>query len=535
MDSNSKNIFNLYKKVLNEAAGADVPFEKPMMAMKKQTASPKGIQQQASQLKGQVGQLAQQALEPDVSSDDIVKQAQPLVAAANSELKAAGQIKQDPTSLVDIPRFGDSDLVSWTTKEMETEFPEMSIRQVEEQAEAAYDLKESFLLIGDPGVGKSSIFKQVGKRVSDQKNKEFVEWFDLGEEERDNIIADPSQYFVYVDIRLADQSRDEIIGVPLRTDKPYTVYSPPSWAKLFTTPGADGFLFLDEFNQGLKEVKDAAFKIVLDRVLGDRRMAKDVGVVAACNMGQMFGNEAISPANINRFGAGVLIVSPDEWREYAVSVGIDDAIIAFTKAIPENALYKEPNGENPFVTPRVLEKISKGIEHFRKKYDEYTAMGRPYNAMEQIRLFAAQRAGVPWANRFDTFLKHIQSFDMGKILKDPKKYLKDQPLDKMLALIVFVSNKLRIASQNAKSNPENVTPEDREVMIGLAKIMTHLSPEAVCVMFETLNKDMPRDLITFLLDFVVYEEFEPAVKKEFLGEVLPRIKKIIAGGSCSAK
>jgi hypothetical protein len=94
---------------------------------------------------------------------------------------------------------------------------------------------------------------------------------------------------------------------------------------------------------------------------------------------------------------------------------------------------------------------------------------------------------------------------------------------------------LRIASQNAKSNPENVTPEDREVMIGLAKIMTHLSPEAVCVMFETLNKDMPRDLITFLLDFVVYEEFEPAVKKEFLEEVLPRIKKIIAGGSCAAK
>jgi len=531
MDSNSKNIFNLYKKVLNEAVGGEVPFSKPMQMVKGKQVNPKSVQQKASQLKGQAGEIAQQAQEPEISSDDIVKQAQPLISAANKEAQVASQIKQDPTSIVDIPRFGDSDLISWK----ETEFPEMSIRQVEEQAEAAYDMKESFLLIGDPGVGKSSIFKQVSKRIANEKNKEYVEFFDLSDEERDALIQDPTSYFVYVDLRLAEMDRSDVVGVPVKSDKPYTVYSPPSWAYLLTREGADGFLFLDEFNQGSKEVKDAAFKIVLDRVLGDRRIAKDVGIVAACNMGELFGNEPISPANINRFGAGVLVVNPDEWRDYAVNAGIDDAIVAFTKAVPEDALYKEPNGENPFVTPRVLEKISKGIEYFRKKYDEQKASGRSFNAMENIRLFAAQRAGVPWANRFDTFLKHIQSFDMGKILKDPKKYLKDQPLDKMLALIVFVANKLRIASQNAKGAGDKISPDDREVMIGLAKIMNNLSPEAVCVMFETLNKDMPRDLLTFMLDFVVYEEFDPAVKKEFLEEVLPRIKKIIAGGGCATK
>lgn len=522
MNSDSKDIFNLYKKVINEAAGPGqgVPFSK--------TANK--IQNKAEGLKAKTAEVTQQAQEPEVTANDIVAQAQPLIAGANKEAQAIA-----PTSLVDIPRFGDNILTAWSRDKVETEFPEMSIRQVQEQAEAAYDLKESFLLIGDPGVGKSSIFKQVGRRIAEEKGKEFVEYFDLNDSERDQLIQNPEPFFIYVDLRLAEMDRSDVVGVPVKSDKPYTVYSPPSWAFTLTRPGADGFLFLDEFNQGSKEVKDAAFKIVLDRVLGDRRMAKDVGVVAACNMGELFGNEPITPANINRFGAGVLVVNPEEWRKYAVNSGIDDAIIAFTKAIPEDALYKVPNGENPFVTPRVLEKISKGIEYFRQKYDEAKAQGRPFNAVERIKLFAAQRAGVPWAERFDTFLRHIQSFDMAKILKDPKKYLKDQPLDKNLALIVFVTNKLKIAASNAKASGGNITPEDREIMTGLASIMTHLSPEAVCIMFEYLNKDVPKDILGFLLDFVVEEPFDPKVKKEFLEEVLPQIKKIIAGEGCKTK
>lgn len=521
MDLDSKDILKLYNQVISEAVGQGVPFTS------KAGARPANkIQNKASELKAKSAEIAQQAEEPQVTSDQIAAQANALVAGANKEAQAVSS-----TSLVDIPRFGNEELVSWK----ETEFPEMTIRQVQEQAEAAYDLKESFLLIGDPGVGKSSIFKQVGKRIAEEKGKEFVEFFDLNDNERDILMQSPEQYFIYVDLRLAEMDRSDVVGIPVKSDKPYTVYSPPSWAYMLSRPGADGFLFLDEFNQGSKEVKDAAFKIVLDRVLGDRRMAKEVGVVAACNMGELFGNEPISPANINRFGAGVLVVNPDEWRRYASDAGIDDAIIAFTKAIPEDALYKEPQGENPFVTPRVLEKISKGIEYFRQKYDESKAQGRPFNAVERIKLFAAQRAGVPWATRFDTFLRHIQSFDIGKILKDPKKYLRDQPLDKSLALIVFVTNKLKIAATNAKAAGGNISPEDKEIMTGLAMIMNNLSPEAVCIMFEYLNKEVPKDILGFLLDFVVEENFDPAVKKEFLNTVLPQIKEIIAGGGCKVK
>lgn len=523
MDSESKDIFKRYKKVINEAAtpGQGTPFAK-----QPQKQPVNKIQNKASQLKTKTANVAQQAEEPEVTSDELVAQAEPLVAAANKEVATVAK-----TSLGSIPRFGDQELISWK----DTEFPEMSIRQVQEQAEAAYDLKESFLLIGDPGVGKSSIFKQVGRRIAEEKGKEFIEFFDLNDNERDVLIQNPEPYFVYVDLRLAEMDRSDVVGVPVKSDKPYTVYSPPSWAYALTRPGADGFLFLDEFNQGSKEVKDAAFKIVLDRVLGDRRMSKDVGVVAACNMGELFGNEPISPANINRFGAGVLVVNPDEWRSYAVNASIDDSIIAFTKAIPEDALYKEPKGENPFVTPRVLEKISKGIEYFRQKYEESKAAGRPYDAHSKIKLYAAQRAGIPWANRFDTFLKHMQSFDINKILKDPKKNLKDQPLDKVYALVVFVVDKLKEASSNAKASNGNISPQDREIMTGLAAIMNHLSPEANCVMFEYLNSYVPKDILGFLLDFVVEEDFDPAVKKQFLNEVLPQVKEIIAGGGCKVK
>ena len=527
MDKNSKDIFNLYKKqIINENVGDQVPFSKPKV-------TPSKVQKKATQLKGQAGDLTQQAQQeaPTVSSDQIERQAQPLVSNANKEAEQVLGQPAEPTQLTDIPRFGESELISWK----ESDFPEMNIRQVEEQAEAAYDLKESFLLIGDPGIGKSSIFARVAKRIAEEKNREYVNFFDLGEQERDAIIQNPSSYFVYVDLRLAEMDKSDVVGIPVKTDKPYTVYNPPSWAYLLTREGADGFLFLDEFNQGSKEVKDAAFKIVLDRVLGDKRLANDVGIVAACNMGEIFGNEPITPANINRFGAGVLVVNPDQWREYAVEAGIEDAIIAFTKAIPEDALYKEPNGENPFVTPRVLEKISKGIQYFRKKHDEAVAQGKRFNTMEHIRIFSAQRAGVQWANRFDTFLKHIQSFDIGKIVKDPKKYLKDQPLDKSIALVVFVVSKVKTAVNNAKASGGQITPEDFEILSGVAKIMNNLSKEAVCIMFEYMKKEIQPEYLGFLLDFLVEENYDAAVKKEFLETVLPQIRKIMKGESCSTK
>lgn len=532
MDSISKNIFDLYKKkIINEAVGEEVPFSEPLKATK---VKPGSVARKAGELKGQTAELAQQAQEPKVSADQIAAQAQPLVAGANKEAQTITQVTgDDPTSLVDIPRIGNNDLIAWKN----TEFPEMSIAQIKMQVEAAYDLKKAFLLIGDPGQGKSSIVKQVGKQIAQEKDKDFVEWFDLNEGERESVIQNPAPYFVYVDMRLSEADKSEIAGIPVKADKPYTVYSRPQWAYLFSQPEADGILFLDEFNQGAPDVIDASFKIVLDRSLGDRRMAENVGIVAACNMGSIFGNDAIKPAAINRFGAGVLVADPETWRKYAVEAGIDETIIAFTKAVPEDALYKEPSdeGENPFVTPRQLENISDYIRYYRKKYDQYKARGRHFDALEQVRLAAAGRAGVPWANRFDTFLSHIQSFDMEKILKDPNKHLKNQPLDKSLALIVFVANKIKIAVQNAKAAGDQIQPNDKEIMTGIAKIMNNLSPEAVCVMFETLNKEMSKDLLTFLLDFVTYEEFDPAVKNEFLNEVMPQIRKIIKGDSCKSK
>jgi hypothetical protein len=245
MDSNSKNLFNLYKKILNEAAGEETPFSQPLK-MTKVATSPAGIQKKATQLKGKTQQLTQQAQEPSTSSEEIAAQAKPMIAAANREAGMIANVGGDPTSLVDIPTFGSEEQVSWK----DTEFPEMNIQTVEIQAEAAYDLKESFLLIGDPGVGKSSIFRQVAKRIAEQKDKEFVEYFDTTEEERDQYIENPQGYFFFVDIRITEMDRSELVGVPIRTDKPYTVYSRPSGAGLLSTPGADGFLFLDEFNQG---------------------------------------------------------------------------------------------------------------------------------------------------------------------------------------------------------------------------------------------------------------------------------------------
>jgi MoxR-like ATPase len=527
MDRNSKDLFNLYRGIINEAG--EMPFAKQNAPLKKQPPVT-NLQQKAADLKSKTQDMAAQVNEPSVSSDAIAQQAAPLIAAANKEVSQLDVVQDDPTSLVDIPRLGSGPAVAWK----ETEFPEMSIAQVEEHIEAAYMLKKAFLLIGDPGRGKSQIHESVARRIADEKGREYVNYFDTDDEERQAIMNNPANYFVFVDIRLADMDKSDMVGVPKMSDKPYTTYSPPQWVVILTTPGADGLLFLDEFNQGTKEVKDAAFKVCLDRVLGDKRMAKDVGVSAACNMGELYGNEPIAPANINRFGGGVLVVNDDEWLAFAERKKLDETIIAFVRTDAEDVLFKEPNGENPFVTPRQLEVISDYIKYFRVKFDKMRAQGKHFDALEHIKLAAAGRAGTVWANKFDTFLEHIQSFDMKKILKNPAS-LANMPLDKCLALLVFVNNKIKKVVDNAPTDDALLTPDDFAVLEGIAKICNHLSKETVCVLISNLRKSLPVEKFTRILDFWVEANYDPKVKQAFLSEVLPEIKKILKGDGSTSK
>jgi len=149
----------------------------------------------------------------------------------------------------------------------------------------------SLLFIGKSGIGKSASIKDTAKLLARMQKLKFVDFskISVDEEEFENIMRKRDEYFVFVDLRLTELEPYDITGV-IR-DKEYDIggrtirvseHVPFSWA--IALGRGPGMLFLDEFTHvQRKDTQSAAFKIVLDRKLGQVKLHKDVLIIAAGN------------------------------------------------------------------------------------------------------------------------------------------------------------------------------------------------------------------------------------------------------------
>lgn len=133
--------------------------------------------------------------------------------------------------------------------------------------------------------------------------------------------------------------------------------------------GKDGWLlFLDEFNHAHPSMIRAAYKIVLDRKVGQWDMHENVIVVLA-------GNRAEDNALTNSVGSAlnsrvshlILGVDPKQWMEdYAIPKGLDKRIIGFLNMYPSKLDDFNPNAdeqeEHSFCSPRTWAFVNKLIQ-----------------------------------------------------------------------------------------------------------------------------------------------------------------------------
>ncbi len=120
-----------------------------------------------------------------------------------------------------------------------------------------------------------------------------------------------------------------------------------------------GILFLDELNRAPMLVQNACFQLVLDRQLGEYTLPPDWQVIAACNRESDGGGiTKMSSALCNRFIH--LDCEPDleDWCKWAVTNGIEPAVIAFLRFRPE-LLHKFDRAEKAFPSPRSWEFVSR--------------------------------------------------------------------------------------------------------------------------------------------------------------------------------
>lgn len=197
------------------------------------------------------------------------------------------------------------------------------------------------ILKGSPGLGKSTLIKDIAKK------------FNL---------------FV-IDLRLSQCDPTDLLGFPtVDKERNKAGYVPMDTFPIEGDKIPKGYggwlLFLDEFNAASKAVEIAAYKLILDKQVGQFNLHKNVAIVAAGNLST---DNAIvndqSTAMASRLVHFTVKVDHAAWIKWASSNGIDHRIISYINYRPEILHNFQPDSaDETFPCPRTWEFLSKLIK-----------------------------------------------------------------------------------------------------------------------------------------------------------------------------
>lgn len=181
-------------------------------------------------------------------------------------------------------------------------------------------------LWGPPGVGKSSLVKQVAAAMD-------MDVIDLRA-----VLLDP------VDLR----------GLPVHDKKADQVrWSPPAFLPVKGKVGRrKGIIFADELAQAAPLVQAAFLQGILDHRIGETELSEDWCWVAASNRQEdRAGTHRVISPLLNRFVHLDLDVSTADWQAWAESAGISPMLRGFINYRP-GLLFSHEQNARAFPTPR---------------------------------------------------------------------------------------------------------------------------------------------------------------------------------------
>lgn len=193
---------------------------------------------------------------------------------------------------------------------------------------AMIESKIPTFLWGAPGIGKSSIIKQIA--------------YDMDIE--------------CIDLRLSLMDPTDLKGIPFYDKEQHqALWAPPS----FLPREGRGILFLDELNSAAPAVQASAYQLILDRKVGEYTLPDGWAIVAAGNREGDRGVVYRLPSPLaNRFVHIEMEVSVEDWREWAIARKIDARIVAYIGFKNEALFTFDPTkNERSFATPRSWEAV----------------------------------------------------------------------------------------------------------------------------------------------------------------------------------
>ena len=212
----------------------------------------------------------------------------------------------------------------------------MTLREFGECVEfnITHNIKHAVLGLGAPGVGKSQIIRQIGKKFG----------------------------YKVIDIRLAQMSEVEIGGLIYPNEsRTKTVWLAPDVLPNEERDGKNTILLLDEITSCTKRVQVAAYQLILDRRIGEYQLPEGTFVVALGNREDDDGVYIqLAGPLADRFEIHYIEPNFQEWKEdYAIPFGVHPFVLQYLSFKPA-ALHnqKQEAGRMVFATPRSWDRVS---------------------------------------------------------------------------------------------------------------------------------------------------------------------------------
>jgi len=228
-----------------------------------------------------------------------------------------------------------------------------------------------------------------------------------------------------IDHRLSTSAPEDLSGLPKLTERSAS-FIPFENFPVEGTPIPDGYqgwmLFLSEFNAASKMVQAAAYKLVLDKMVGLRKLHSNVVIVCAGNLttDRSIVNP-LSTAMQSRLIHLTMELNFDEFMEdVALRFAWDGRIVAFLnmkKALLHD--FRPDHNDKTFCAPRTWEFMNKLIKGKEFKTRTRADGSSFYEMEEEAALYAgAITSGV--ATDFINFTKVYESLPkLKEIIKDP--------------------------------------------------------------------------------------------------------------------
>lgn len=204
------------------------------------------------------------------------------------------------------------------------------------------------MMTGSPGLGKSDVIREIAKEFN----------------------------LCLIDVRLSQADPTDVNGFPFINKNGRAAYTPFDTFPIEGDEVPEGYsgwlIFFDEFNSAPVNVQAASYKIILDRMIGQNKLHKNVAMICA-------GNEETDNAIVNPLSTAMqsrlvhieLVFNCDLFLDWAREHGFDTRIITYLSWKPSMGnTFSPDHTDKTFACPRTWEFANRLIGDIDLKHSD---------------------------------------------------------------------------------------------------------------------------------------------------------------------